>query len=89
MLHPAIKLDSTHVESFNAKDLMSEPKPSTQEKSPPKDWEGLIPVIPADSEIFYILDCSYLHLIGGRDLFADGSLPGENVRFGPFMIASN
>jgi hypothetical protein len=82
MLHSLTNVDSTHVESFDAKDAMSARRPSTQENAPQRDWDqGLIPVISADSEIYYILDCSYLHVVQGRDLFPDGNFLGEIVYF--------
>ena len=79
MLHPVITTDSTRVESFDAKDAMSSRRPSAQENAANKDSEGLIPVIPTDFEIYYILDCPYLHVVGGRYLFPEGNFVGENV----------
>ncbi len=79
MLHPVISIDSTRVESFDAKDAMSSRMPSVQENSANNDSEGLIPVISADCEVFYILDCPYLHVVGGRYLFPEGNFHGENV----------
>jgi len=79
MLHPVITIDSTHVESFDAKNAMSSRRPSIQEVAANKDSEGLIPVISTNSEIFYILDCPSLHVVGGHYLFPEGSFLGENV----------
>jgi len=88
MLHPVTSVDSTHVECFDAKKAMSERKPSTQEIATQKDSEGLIPVISADTEIYYILDCPDLHLVAGRQLFPEGHFHGENVYFCLLPIAS-
>lgn len=79
MLRPVISIDSTRVESFDAKDAMSSRKPSVQKNAATKDSEGLIPVISADFEIYYILDCPYLHVVGARYLFPEGNFLGENV----------
>src|SRR5436190_13304197 len=79
MLRSLSSVDSTHVGSFDTKDSMSARRPSAQESTTQKDSEGLIPVISADSEIYYILDCPDLHLVSGRQLFPEGSFLGENV----------
>jgi hypothetical protein len=43
------------------------------------DSEGLIPVTPADSKAFYVVDCPSLHLVDSATLFPDRSLPGSDV----------
>jgi hypothetical protein len=43
------------------------------------DSEGLIPVSPPDSRVFYIVDCSFLHLVEGSTLFTNKSYPGADV----------
>lgn len=86
MFHPVIRIDSTHVESFDAKHAMSSRRPSNQEIAANRDSEGLIPVVSADSEIYYILDCPSLHMVEGRYLFPEGSFLGENVYFDLLLI---
>jgi hypothetical protein len=88
MLRSVSSVDSTHVGSFDTKDSMSTRSPSAQENTTQKDSEGLIPVISADSEIYYILDCPDLHLVSGRQLFPEGSFLGENVYFCLLLVAS-
>jgi hypothetical protein len=43
------------------------------------DSEGLIPVTPSDSKVFYVVDCPSLHLVDSFSLFPDRSQPGSDV----------